>query len=283
MKPAILIQTDFSQTWSGVAQMKGVMKIVDPSLEIIDLCHDIKQFDPWEASLSLEAAEPYWPKGTIFVSVIDPGVGTSRRACAAKLKDGNIVFTPDNGSLTHLLHSVGIEEVRRIDEETNRYHDNEQVSVFHGRDLFGYCAARLAAGLITFEEVGPSYPVSEIVECEEFFIEPVCEKGFAEGFIMTGTRHFGGITLNIRNDQFHACGFEHGNTVRVVIIREGREMYYADMAYVPSFGFGEKGEPLIYEGSSGHICIDINQGNFMEENEIGIGREWIVRIVKGQA
>ena len=89
MKPAILIQTDFSQTWSGVAQMKGVMKIVDPSLEIIDLCHDIKQFDPWEASLSLEAAEPYWPKGTIFVSVIDPGVGTSRRACAAKLKDGN--------------------------------------------------------------------------------------------------------------------------------------------------------------------------------------------------
>ena len=116
MKPFLVIQTDFSLSWSAVAQMKGVMKIVDPELEIIDLCHEIKQFDPWEASLSLQATEPYWPKGTIFVSVVDPGVGTPRKACAAKLRDGNIVVTPDNGTLTHLFHSVGVTEVREIDE-----------------------------------------------------------------------------------------------------------------------------------------------------------------------
>ena len=150
MKPVILIQTDFSLSWSAVAQMKGVMKQVDPELEIVDQCHDIKTFDPWEASLSLQATEPYWPKGTIFVSVVDPGVGTARRTCAARLKDGMIIITPDNGSLTHVAKYHGIQTVREIDETINRLHGQgtDETSVFHGRDLFGYCAARLASNII---------------------------------------------------------------------------------------------------------------------------------------
>lgn len=114
MKPFLLLQTDFSNTWGAVASMKGVIKLVDPALEIYDLCHDIKAFDPWEASLSLAAAEPYWPAGTVIVSVVDPGVGTARRACAALLRDGTYVVTPDNGTLTHLKHGVGIQTVREI-------------------------------------------------------------------------------------------------------------------------------------------------------------------------
>ena len=119
MKPSIVIQTDFSLSWGAVAEMKGVMKQVDPGLDLVDLCHEIRNFDPWEASLSLATVEPYWAPGTIFVSVVDPGVGTSRRASVALLKDGSYVVTPDNGSLTHLLHQVGIEEICEIDEKVN--------------------------------------------------------------------------------------------------------------------------------------------------------------------
>ena len=101
-----------------------------------------------------------------------------RKACAAKLNDGTIVITPDNGTLTHLLHSPGVREVREIDESVNRYRGGDHSEVFHGRDLFGYTAAKLASGLITFEEVGPQYPIVEIVECEEYYSRPVFTEGF---------------------------------------------------------------------------------------------------------
>jgi S-adenosylmethionine hydrolase len=108
----------------------------------------------------------FWPEGTIFISVIDPGVGTPRRACVAKTKDGYYIVTPDNGTLTHMKKWVGINEIREIDESINRLKgkDTEGTSIFHGRDLFGYCAARLASGIITYEQVGPEYDVKEIVE-----------------------------------------------------------------------------------------------------------------------
>lgn len=282
MKPAILIQTDFSNTWSAVAEMKGVMKIVDPELELFDLTHDIRKFDPWEASLSLDAAEPYWPKGTIIVSVVDPGVGTSRRACAAKLKDGTIVITPDNGSLTHLLHSVGVSEVREIDETVNRYHAKEKVSVFHGRDLFGYCAAKLASGIITFEEVGPAYPVSEIVECEEYFLKPVCADGHAEGWLLSGTRHFGSVTLNISNQEFPVCGFQTGELLNITICRNGTPVFDQPVRYCNAFGDAAEGEPLLYAGSSGWLCLDVNKGSFMEQYGIDTGSEWTITIQRGK-
>ena len=125
MKPFVVIQTDFSLTWSAVSSMKGVMKIVDPTLQIEDITHDIKNFSPWEASMSLNTVEPYWPKGTVFVSVVDPGVGTSRKASVALLENGNYVVTPDNGALTHLLHRVGVKEIREIDETVNRFKGTE--------------------------------------------------------------------------------------------------------------------------------------------------------------
>ena len=278
MKPAILIQTDFSTTWSAVAEMKGVMKIVDPELEIVDLTHDIKKFDPWEASLSLAATEPYWPMGTIIVSVVDPGVGTDRKACAAKLNDGTIVITPDNGTLTHLLHSPGVREVREIDESVNRYRGGDHSEVFHGRDLFGYCAAKLASGLISFEEVGPQYPIVEIVECEEYYSRPVLTEGFAEGFILTGVPHYGSISLNITSEAFAACGFKPGEMVRVLIRHEGKGIFAQSVRYCRAFGDVEKGQPLLYDGSSGWLCLDINQGSFMETYGVETGKDWIVTI-----
>ena len=120
MKPILVFQTDFTYKEGAVCAMYGVVKSVDRELEIIDGTHEIPKFDTWSASYRLYQSMQFWPKGTIFVSVVDPGVGTKRRASVALTKDGYYVVTPDNGSLTHLKNYVGIQEVREIDESVNR-------------------------------------------------------------------------------------------------------------------------------------------------------------------
>lgn len=278
MKPAILLQTDFSNTWGAVASMKGVIKIVDPELEIFDLCHDIKSYDPWEASLSLAAVEPYWPAGTVIVSVVDPGVGTQRRASVALLKDGSYVVTPDNGTLTHLKHGVGIAAVREIDETRNRFRAKEEVSVFHGRDLFGYCAARLASGGITFPEVGPEYPADEVVECPEFALRPEIAGDSVETWIMTGLKHFGGVQFGVTNEQWRGLGYREGDRVRVCIRQGERTVFDREVLFAKSFGYVSRGEPVLYCGSSAFLSLDCNQDNFMSKYGVDTGRDWKVRL-----
>ena len=111
--------------------------------------------EPFLSSLSIHAV---WPQGRSS-SVVDPGVGTNRRACVARTSNGYFIVTPDNGSLTHVKTVFGIDEVREIDETINRLRGmgTDDVSVFHGRDLFSYCAARFASGKITFEKC-PAQP-----------------------------------------------------------------------------------------------------------------------------
>lgn len=278
MKPIILLQTDFSNTWSAVASMKGVIKIVDRELEIEDLCHDIKMFDPWEASLSLNTCEPYWPKGTVIVSVVDPGVGTSRKASVALLNDGTYVVTPDNGTLTHLKNGVGIKEIREIDESRNRYHAKEEVSVFHGRDLFGYCAALLASGKITFEEVGPSYPVADVVECKEFYIKTEKVGDTVKTWVMTGLKHFGGIQFGISNAEADTLGFTLGKTYHVTV-KNGEKVYFEeDVLYADTFGAVPVGAPVLYKGSSLFLSMDLNCDNLIAKYDIGTGAAWTVNI-----
>ncbi|MBQ9328119.1 MAG: SAM-dependent chlorinase/fluorinase [Solobacterium sp.] len=282
MKPIIVLQTDFSNTWNAVASMKGVIKLVDKELEIVDLCHEIKQFDPWEASLSLASTVPYWPDDTIFVSVVDPGVGTTRRAAAAKLNNGIVVITPDNGTLTHLKYHPGIAEVREIDETVNRFHPEEEVEVFHGRDLFGYTAAKLASGRISFAGIGPVYPVEEIVECEEYHRKPILGDRMAKGYVMTGLKHFGGVQFNITNAEWKGLGIAEGTNVRVCITHNGKTVFNEDVLYAASFGAVPIGAPVLYCGSSRYLSLDCNQGNFMDTYGVGFGNGWNVELTGGK-
>lgn len=163
--PYILFQTDFGV--GGGASMYGMCKLVDARLRSGELSHTVPTFDVAEASRRLGRILPYWPEGTAFVSVVDPGVGTKRRACVAKTINGYYITTPDNGTLSDIYRSQGITEIREIDETVNRYPHTPKVSIFHGRDLFAYCAARLASGQISWEEVGPAYSTEEIVLLED--------------------------------------------------------------------------------------------------------------------
>ena len=280
MKPILVYQTDFTYKEGAVCAMYGVVKSVDPELEIIDGSHELPKFDTWSASYRLYQSMSFWPKGTIFVSVVDPGVGTKRRACVAQTSDGYYVVSPDNGSLTHLKYGVGIREVREIDESINRLRgkNTEEVSVFHGRDLFSYCAARLASGIITFEQVGPKYDVKEVIA--HAMHEPVIKENAARGIIEINDPNFGNLWTNIPLNKFLQAGFNFDEWLQVTIRREGLVAFSQKVLFVKTFGNAEIGEPILYNNELMRVGLAVNRGSFSEMFKIGHGPEWQIEITK---
>ena len=158
MKP-LVFQSDFGLVDGAVSAMYGVAYCVDPELKIHDLTHDITPYSIWEASYRLIQTISYWPEDTVFVSVVDPGVGTDRRSIVVRTKSGKYIVTPDNGTLTHVLRLDGVVAARQIDEKINRLPNSGESYTFYGRDVYAYTGARLAAGVISFDQVGPDIPV----------------------------------------------------------------------------------------------------------------------------
>ncbi len=150
----MVLQTDFGTKDGAVAAMKGVAMKVSSTLNIFDLTHEIPPFNIWEAAYRLEQTASYWPSGTVFVSVVDPGVGSERKSIVARTKSGHYFVTPDNGTLTLVAVSLGIDEVRIIDEKLNRLPGSDASYTFYGRDVFAYTGARLASKKISFLQVG---------------------------------------------------------------------------------------------------------------------------------
>ncbi len=280
MKPILVFQTDFTYKEGAVCAMYGVVKSVDRELEIIDGTHEIPQYDIWSASYRLYQSMRFWPAGTIFVSVVDPGVGTARKACVAQTADGYYVVSPDNGSLTHVKKWVGIREVREIDQAINRLggKNTEGVSVFHGRDLFGYCAARLASGIITYEQVGPEYPVNEIVAFP--ILEAQFEKGKVQGIFEINDPNFGNLWTNIPRELFSEAGFIYGDHLRTIIRHEGQVIFDQRMLFHQSFGYAQKGEPIIYNNELMRIALAVNQGSFCQRFNVDFGPDWQVDFEK---
>ena len=156
MKPLIL-QSDFGYADGAVSAMYGVAQSVSDSLRVFDLTHNIPQYDIWEASYRLIQTVQYWPEGSVFVSVVDPGVGSTRRSIGVRTAGGQYIITPDNGTLTHIKRMQGIEQARVIDESQNRLPASGESYTFHGRDIYAFTGARLAAGAIAFEQIGRAH------------------------------------------------------------------------------------------------------------------------------
>src|ERR1700732_2859795 len=150
--PLVLL-TDFGPHDGAVSAMKGVAYTVSQGLLISDLSHENPSI--FVGAYRLYQAEQFWPLDTVFVAVVDPGVGTARLSVVLKTRTGHYFVGPDNGLLSLVAERDGIEGVRQIDERVNRRPGSEDSHTFHGRDVFGYTGARLAAGVITFEQVGP--------------------------------------------------------------------------------------------------------------------------------
>jgi S-adenosylmethionine hydrolase len=280
MKPILVFQTDFTYKEGAVCAMYGVVKSVDRELEIIDGTHEIPQYDIWSASYRLYQSMQFWPEGTVFISVIDPGVGTSRKACVARTTDGYFVVTPDNGSLTHVKKMIGIIEIREIDETVNRLRgkNTEGTSVFHGRDVFGYTAARLASGIISYEGVGPAYDPAQIVSLP--MLDPVVEQGKVGGIFEIGDPNFGNLWTNIPLVVFEQAGFHYGDHLQTTVRHDGKVVFSENLLFEKSFGFAKKGDVLIYNNELNRISVAVNQGSLVDLYQLEYGPEWTVQFSK---
>jgi len=260
--------------------MYGVVKTVDPELEIMDGTHEIPRYDIWSASYRLYQTVRFWPHGTIFVSVVDPGVGTERKACAARTKSGYIIVTPDNGTLTHIYNSLGIEEVREIDQTVNRLKgkNTEGTSVFHGRDVFGYCAAKLASGIISFEEVGPLYETDKIVRLP--LQEASLKDGAVAGIFEIGDPNFGNLWTNIPLSLFEKAGFHYGDIVKVNVTHNGQTVLDKEIKFERSFGYVKPAELVVYTNELMRISLAVCMGSVIEKYGLGYGAGWEVKFTR---
>lgn len=275
MKP-LVFQTDFGLGDGAVSAMYGVAYSVDPNLRMHDLTHDITPYSIWEASYRLIQTIAYWPDETVFVSVVDPGVGSDRKSLVVRTKSNKYIVTPDNGSLTHIIRLDGIIEAREIDERTNRLPNSGECYTFYGRDVYAYTGAKLASGIISFEDVGPSVDVGQIVQLP--ITEPTLEGHAVCGTIDVLDVRFGSLWTNIPRSLFQQTGAKYGDRLSITIENDTRTVYRNIIQFARSFADVYVGEALVYFNSLDCIAIAINQGSFARAYNIGTGNSWRIRI-----
>ena len=275
MKP-LVFQTDFGLVDGAVSAMYGVAYTVMPELKIHDLTHDITPFHIWEASYRLIQTINYWPEGTVFVSVVDPGVGSDRKSVVAKTNSGRYIVTPNNGTLTHVIRLEGIASVREIDEQVNRLPRSGESYTFHGRDVYAFTGAKLAAGIIDFEGVGPEIPVDSLVSLP--IVEPYLDGKAACGTIDVLDVRFGSLWTNIPRTMFLETGIQYGDRVSITIENDTRCVYRNIILFGKSFADVYVGEALTYVNSLDCVAVAINQGSFARAYNVGTGNSWRVRL-----
>ena len=272
----LVFQTDFGLVDGAVSAMYGVAYCVHPGLKIHDLTHDITPYNIWEASYRLIQTLEYWPENTVFVSVVDPGVGSDRKSVVARTNTGRYIVTPDNGTLTHVLRMEGICEVREIDEHINRLPRSSDSYTFHGRDVYAYTGARLASGIIDFEGVGPKLDVKGLNILP--IVEPYLDGKAVHGTIDILDVRFGSLWTNIPRELFLQTGIQYGDRVSITIENETRTVYRNIILFAKSFADVYVGEALAYVNSLDCVAVAINQGSFARAYNIGTGNSWSICI-----
>ncbi len=274
---ALILQTDFSLKDGAVSAMKGVAFSVNSNLKIFDLTHEIPPYNIWEGAYRLYQTASYWPKGSVFVSVVDPGVGTNRKSVVLKTKNGQYFVSPDNGTLTLVAQTLGIDSVREIDEKANRLKGSEKSYTFHGRDVYAYTGARLASGAITFEQVGPELP-AKVVEIP--YQKAKATKGEVKGNIPILDIQYGNVWSNISDRLLNQAKIKRNDILCVTISKGSKKQYEGKMPYVASFGGVLKGQPLVYLNSLLNVSVALNRDNFAQKYQIKSGADWNIDIKK---
>ena len=271
----LVFQSDFGIADGAVSAMTGVVVSVDDSLRMHHLTHDIPPYDIYLASYRLYQTYSYWPKGTIFVSIVDPGVGFDQKSLVVALTSGQFLVTPDNGTVSHLLEYEGIQEVYEIDKTRNLLPSTNKSYTFYGRDLYAYTAARLASGQITLEEVGRTLSIDQI---NRFQINPPSIRdGEIEGHVAIHDERFGSLWTNIPYAYLEQLHITSGD-IQLDIYR-GETLVYRDFLPVgQSFQDVTVNRALVYANSLQNIGVALNQNSFSRAFNIAYGFDWRVII-----
>jgi S-adenosylmethionine hydrolase len=250
-RPTIAFMTDFGTANDAVAICRGVIFSIAPDVRLTDVTHQVTPFSIEEGSRFLAGVTPYYPPGTIFLVVVDPGVGTSRKAIAVKSKRNQFFILPDNGLITPVIDRDGLDSAREI---TNQHWMIQAPisSTFHGRDIFSPAAAHLAAGW-DFTLVGPALP--ELVRLSPRTAS-VTTHGI-DGQVIGLDEPYGSLITNILGDDFKKLGYELGDKVALQINKRS-----IIVPYVKTFMDVPVGESLLYVDSRARVGIAINQGSY---------------------
>ena len=278
MKKFLVLQSDFGLDDGAVAAMYGVAYFTAPEITIHDLTHGIEPYNIFQGSYRLFQALTYWPKGSVFVSVVDPGVGSQRKSIVAKTKSGHYVVTPDNGTLSHIAKYVGLDQVRQIDEAVNRLPHSQDSHTFHGRDVYVYNGALLAQDNAFFESLPIQLDLSELTYLD--LGDPVVsEEGIQDTIDILDIR-FGSLWTNIPLETLQANNIHQGDYLEIVIKEHGQERYREQVLFGRSFAAVAIGRPIAYVNSLIRLALGINQGNFALGYKIGTGNQWTIHIKK---
>lgn len=272
----LVLQSDFGLVDGAVSAMVGVALEESPTLKIHHLTHDITPYNIFEGSYRLFQTVNYWPEGTTFVSVVDPGVGSKRKSVVAKTVQNQYIVTPNNGTLSFIKKHVGIVAIREISEVENRRKNTEHSYTFHGRDVYAYTGAKLASGHITFEEVGPELSIDEIVEIP--VVETTIGNDFVSGAIDILDVRFGSLWTSITREEFYTLSPEFGNRFEVTIYNNDMLVYQNQVTYGKSFADVRIGQPILYINSLYRVGLAINQGSFAKAYNVGVGAQWSIEI-----
>ncbi len=274
---ALVFQSDFGLGDGAVSAMHGVARMVNSDLIIDDLTHDIKPYNIFEASYRILQTIEYWPKGTVFVSVVDPGVGSDRNSIVVKTKSGHYIVTPDNGTISHVAKFIGLESARIIDEVKDRLPFSENSHTFHGRDVYAYNGAKLAS------DEGYYHFLKEI-SLDELVYSPIkeakIEDGIIEGTIDILDIRFGSLWTNIPLDLLKKADIKQGDPIKVTIFYKNIKKYENQMTFGHSFADVGLGETIAYINSLINLGIAINQASFSDTYQIGTGADWTIFIKK---
>jgi S-adenosyl-L-methionine hydrolase (adenosine-forming) len=250
-RPTIVFMTDFGTANDAVAICRAVIFGIAPEVRLTDITHQVTPFQIEEAARFLAGVTPYYPAGTIFLVVVDPGVGTSRKAIVVKSKKGQYFVLPDNGIITPVIERDGLQSAREITNRTWMISDAIS-STFHGRDIFSPTAAHLAAGW-DFNQAGPE--VSELVRLKPK--TSVMNEHGIDGEVIGLDDPYGSLVTNVPGDDFKKLGYNLGDKVAVQIA--GKPVV---VPYVKTFMGVPVGESLLYIDSRGRVGIAVNQGNY---------------------
>jgi S-adenosylmethionine hydrolase len=249
----IAFMTDFDVKDDAVGLCKAVMDGVAPGVRVIDLTHQITPFDIAQGARMLAGATPYFPHDAVFVVVIDPGVGSTRKAILAKSNVGQYFVLPDNGLMTLVARRDGLEGAREITNPAWMI-GSKLSSTFHGRDIFSPAGAHLAKG-DDWTEAGPALDTSQLVQLD--ISQASLDATGLHGEVIGTDGPFGNLVLNVPAATFEQLGYRLGDTVPVTL-----DGHSYSIAFVKTFSDVAIGRPLFYIDSRGRLSLAVNQGNF---------------------
>ncbi len=244
---SVVIHSDAGTASTFFARAAGIVETVSPGTDAVDASQNFEKDNAAMVSAYLYTSVPFWPDGTVFLSMVGSG-----EPIAVRLRNGSYIVSPNNGTATMSAGLLGFDSSRHIDPDLYGSDGWEAVR----------CAAALAGGA-SFESIGPLVAEGGTV----FFSmeKAVIGEGYAEGAVGMLLRNFGNITFTIGTDEFEDTGIRTGDRVRVTFTRNGEVQYDEDMTYQPSFGYVPVGDPVVFNGSSGYMDIGLNMKSFIDE------------------